>query len=220
MKSERGTNGFMRVALKFFSLLSLIVLFSSSAVLGQDQRPRLDVVYLENGGVRKGRIVERKPGESIKIETVEGQVFVYKISEIKRIERGTRVGQGRRGEQVQEKNPYVAAGLSFLFVGGGQYYNEQYLKGGALTGLYIGGWSIAFAAPENEGAVLTGLAIASASALYSLIDAPIVASNINDRARRQSRFGHLMEFQHKEYTVGLDPVHSRNGNGVRVAVHF
>ena len=45
----------------------------------------IDVVYLKNGSVIKGKIIEMTPGETIKIETADGSVFVYEMTEVERI---------------------------------------------------------------------------------------------------------------------------------------
>jgi len=47
----------------------------------------LDVVYLKNGNIIKGHIIEQIPGETIKIETLVGDIIVLKFSEIRRIEK-------------------------------------------------------------------------------------------------------------------------------------
>ncbi len=44
-----------------------------------------EVVYLKNGGVIRGLIIEQKPNESLKIQTVDGNVFVYKMDEVDKI---------------------------------------------------------------------------------------------------------------------------------------
>ena len=45
----------------------------------------VDVVYLKNGGVRRGLIIEQIPGESLKIKTNDGSVYVFKMDEIAKI---------------------------------------------------------------------------------------------------------------------------------------
>ena len=47
-----------------------------------------DVVYFKNGSIIKGAIVEMELDGNIKIETLGGSVFVYKMSEVQRIEKG------------------------------------------------------------------------------------------------------------------------------------
>lgn len=47
----------------------------------------MDVVYLKNGSMVKGVIVEQVPGKSIKIKTADGSEFVYGIAEVERFTR-------------------------------------------------------------------------------------------------------------------------------------
>ena len=44
-----------------------------------------DVVYLKNGAVIRGEIIEQVPGESLKIQTRDGSIFVYKMEEVSKI---------------------------------------------------------------------------------------------------------------------------------------
>ena len=44
-----------------------------------------DVVYLKNGSVIKGVIIEFIPNEKVKIQTVGGSIFVYTMDEIEKI---------------------------------------------------------------------------------------------------------------------------------------
>lgn len=44
-----------------------------------------DVVYLKNGSIIRGIIVEQVPNESIKIETRDGNLFFYRIDEIQKM---------------------------------------------------------------------------------------------------------------------------------------
>ena len=62
-----------------FILLALISfnLFSQSGYR--------DVVSLKNGSVIKGVIIEQIPGEKLKIETSDGSLFVYQMSEVAKI---------------------------------------------------------------------------------------------------------------------------------------
>ncbi|MFN4084273.1 MAG: hypothetical protein ACK4K9_11640 [Bacteroidia bacterium] len=45
----------------------------------------VDVLYLKNGSVIRGTIIEQVPNVQIKIQTKDGNIFVYKIEEIERI---------------------------------------------------------------------------------------------------------------------------------------
>lgn len=44
-----------------------------------------DVVYLKNGGIVRGMIIEQVPNVQLKIQTKDGNVFVYKMDEIGKI---------------------------------------------------------------------------------------------------------------------------------------
>lgn len=45
----------------------------------------LDVVYLKNGGVIKGMIIEQTPNVQIKIQSKDGSIFVYKMEEVEKM---------------------------------------------------------------------------------------------------------------------------------------
>ena len=60
----------------------LILLLGVSSSLAQKYE---DVVYLKDGGVRRGLILEEIPGESVKIKTNYGGIFVIKMSDISKI---------------------------------------------------------------------------------------------------------------------------------------
>ena len=47
----------------------------------------LDAVYLKNGSVIKGTITEQVPNVQIKIQTKDGNIFVYKFEEIEKMTR-------------------------------------------------------------------------------------------------------------------------------------
>lgn len=52
----------------------------------QNKLPQMiDVVYLKNGSIVKGMIIEQVPGVSIKIKTRDDSLFIFKIEEVERI---------------------------------------------------------------------------------------------------------------------------------------
>ncbi|MDR0430906.1 MAG: fibrobacter succinogenes major paralogous domain-containing protein [Tannerellaceae bacterium] len=61
----------------------LTVLLCSLSLFAQTT----DVVYLKNGSIIKARILEYKPGESVKIEIYDGSIFVYPVDEVQKIEK-------------------------------------------------------------------------------------------------------------------------------------
>lgn len=60
------------------------VLFALITTLTFAQRNYQDVVYLKNGSIIRGIIIEQIPNKSIKIETADRNVFVFQIDEIEK----------------------------------------------------------------------------------------------------------------------------------------
>ena len=63
--------------------ITLIIMFSYLGLYGQI--PQRDVVYLKNGSIIKGIIIEQIPNQTIKIQTADGSIFVYDMIDIVRI---------------------------------------------------------------------------------------------------------------------------------------
>ena len=68
--------------LRFTLLTCLIAFTATSQVFAQQME---DVVYLKNGGIVRGTIIEQIPGESLKIQTRDGNVLVFAMDEIARL---------------------------------------------------------------------------------------------------------------------------------------
>ena len=66
---------------RIFTLLLLLL----SCTLTFAQNNYQDVVYLKNGSVIRGVIIEQVPNESIKIETADKSIFVYPMDDIQKI---------------------------------------------------------------------------------------------------------------------------------------
>ena len=45
----------------------------------------IEVVYLKNGSIIRGLIIEQQPNVLIKIQTKDGSIFVYKMDEVEKI---------------------------------------------------------------------------------------------------------------------------------------
>ena len=102
----------------------------------------IDVVYLKNGSVLKGIIIEQKIGEYIKLEMYDGSVFVFENSKIDKIQKEKtsylskqvsnkyRESKKDNSYYIERKNPGVALILSLVvFPGIGQFYNGEVGKG-------------------------------------------------------------------------------------------
>ena len=64
-------------------ITTLCVLIGASSAIAQSNYE--DVVYLKNGSIIRGIITEQIPNESVKIQTKDKNVFVYKMDEISKI---------------------------------------------------------------------------------------------------------------------------------------
>ena len=62
-------------------LLAAVILLSVTALVAQTK----DIVYLKNGSVIKGMILEMIPEKTIKIQTADGNIFVYNMSEVEKV---------------------------------------------------------------------------------------------------------------------------------------
>lgn len=61
---------------------------TAGVVYGQAMK---DVIYLKNGSIAKGVIVEQTIGESVKLQTTDGNQFVYNINEIEKFDKETTI---------------------------------------------------------------------------------------------------------------------------------
>lgn len=69
----------------FFNRCFLFIAILMSCFLAtQAQVTKRDVVYLKNGSIIKGSILEMVPGGSLKIETADGSIFIYKMDEVEK----------------------------------------------------------------------------------------------------------------------------------------
>ncbi len=150
-----------------------------------------DVVYLKDGSVIRGTIVEQIPGESILIETADGNRFRYLMDQIQRIAKETdpRGAAETTVNPPGQKSPGTAAVLSALIVGAGQGYNGEWGKAGLFFGgaVLLGGAAIeAYNADEcyynDECSAAGGYALGwIALAIWSIVDAHKSAKAINQR---------------------------------------
>ncbi len=72
-----------------------LLLFALITTVSFGQSNYQDVVYLKNGSIIKGTIIEQVPNKSIKIETADRSVFVYQMDEIEKLTK--EVIQGKSG---------------------------------------------------------------------------------------------------------------------------
>jgi hypothetical protein len=68
--------------MKTLATLLLVLL----TIVATAQRKPINTVYFKNGSVIKGRIIEDKPGEKIRIETADKSIWVFNSSDVDKIE--------------------------------------------------------------------------------------------------------------------------------------
>ena len=138
----------LRPVVALLIVASVIVCMSTLSLAQQGTLQ--DVVYLKDGSVIRGIIIEQKPGKTIKLPTADGNIFVYKMDLIDKIEKEKTV---HTETTVQTEAPShatttgpatkVRAQGSFLF--GGAIYSGFYLGTGVRfganipPGIYVGG---------------------------------------------------------------------------------
>ena len=76
-----------------------ILLFSIITTVSFGQSNYQDVVYLKNGSIIRGVIIEQVPSESIKIETADKSVFVFQMDEIERFTKEPMQGRSPMASQ-------------------------------------------------------------------------------------------------------------------------
>lgn len=82
--------------MKKIALLIALMLSATGAMAQKN----VETVYLKNGGIVKGDIIEQVPGQSLKIKTKDGNVFVYQMDEVERItkeEKSVSSASGHKG---------------------------------------------------------------------------------------------------------------------------
>ena len=97
-------------------LFLFIVLFVTTVVSAQ-QNNLVDVVYLKNGSIIRGVIIEQVPNELIKLQTADGNLFVYQTSEIEKIIKEAPTTQTENTLAFGEKKSNQRRGYIGLSVG-------------------------------------------------------------------------------------------------------
>ena len=184
--------------LMFFVVLVLGLFIEAEAQVVEE------VVYLKNGSVIRGIIVEQIPNETLRIRTRGGSEFVFQMSEVLKItkelpvvEPPSQQDQPPPGGYIRQKDPAIAFLLSFLISGGGQFYTENYGEGAAHLivqivsfGLIVGAledndaWGRDYDGDDSIGAV--GVLVLLANWIYSMGTAPGQARAFNERQQAVS----------------------------------
>jgi hypothetical protein len=204
-----------KLAVLFVMLFFLVV----PAVIAQQQMD--DVLYLKDGSVVRGQIIEQVPNVSIKIQTRDGSIFTHRIEDIEKVLKEPSPNAGKR------KSPAMACLLSLLIPGTGQHYNGEHTKGVIQEVLFVGGIVLfintanalfRFDFSPEQGTKLTIASFLTyGSWLWSVIDAPLSAEKIN---RRSQQWGHMVEYEGRNHSLGFDLGLIKRGVGAQVTLHF
>ena len=171
-----------------FLILGIVVLSALGSNVFADT---IDVVYLKNGSIIKGIVIEIIPNETIKIEIADGSIFVYPIDEVERIEKIEVVDKKLR-TKVKLKSAGTARFISLttgLFVlGGGQLYNGQYAKAVGYAFLGFGAETFIFIGvnARQDSIVAAGLLMMISGYMYSVLDAGDSANRINTERLKEA----------------------------------
>ena len=84
-----------------FVLVPCLIVLATAPLFAQQME---DVVYLKNGEIVWGTIIEQIPGESLKIQTADGSVFAYAMDEISKIVKEPVMGDGRVGHRYRNRH--------------------------------------------------------------------------------------------------------------------
>ena len=161
-----------------------------------------DVVYLKNGSIIRGDIIEYAPNDTVKIMTTDGSVFVYDFAQVEKFAKEQSVGAiNKNAYSIEKKSPWLSGFLSFCIPGLGQFYNGENRKGwvdlatslGGFTGMYAGAYMVVRGAEYDyyygepkDGMVITGTVLMLAgmgtmlvNSIHSIVDAAKSSNRIN-----------------------------------------
>ena len=138
------------------SILFLVCLMGMAFAFAQSSLQ--DVVSLKNGSIIRGEIVEMISGETVKIITADGSVFVYPFADVEKFSKEEAVINTNMAIALEKKSPWLSGFLSFCIPGFGQFYNGEDRKGwvdlatslGGLTGAYIGSEMVIYGAEHRR----------------------------------------------------------------------
>ena len=144
-----------------------------------------EVVYLKNGGILRGVIIEQVPNTSLKVQMRDKSIIACRYDEVERI---TKENIYSTDKTTMIRKPALAWMWSFFFPGAGQIYNGQILKGALMLvgGIILTQWRgdilhlIGEAFDGNIGSFVFSVLVVLLW-IWSQIDAPIFANKLNNR---------------------------------------
>lgn len=206
---------------KIFVLIA--ILFAGLSMYAQNNTQ--DVVYLKNGGILKGVIIEQVPGVSLKIQTADGSVFVYPIEEVEKMAKETPTVQSQQQTNSNfstknptepkykvssRKSPFAAGLLSFFIPGAGQLYATDFQTGWGYVAWALLGYpalvGTCFLFGYEFGTVMS--IVLSAVQFWVCIDSIIDAVNLAKKVNLEN--GYLSMKINDKVSLGVRPELSYN----------
>jgi hypothetical protein len=103
--------------------LALCITLALASLPGSTHAASREVIFLKNGSIIKGDIIEQVPQLSLKMRTNDGSVFVYKMEEVEKITKedipGAQAESGMFGGGVSAPEPARQSALSISPASGG-----------------------------------------------------------------------------------------------------
>lgn len=152
-------------------LFFVLVLSVFTAMTVSAQESETVTLKLKNGISVTGQIIE-KTGEIFKVKTAEGDVFIYRTSEISRIEEQDSLDSEREPKRLKGNRPiYFKKGYrSFIEFSGCGALSDESFMGSRVSLTYVGGYNIS---PYFYFGLGTGVALTGLNANARTLDIPI-----------------------------------------------
>lgn len=149
----------------FSKIFLLIGILLSLSLVIYAQEVSEDVVYLKNGSVIRGIIIEQVPGKSLKLKTRDGNIFVYSFEDIEKITK-EEAHQYSMVKKTSQAAPLGNVGLSFQPLGFLQFgpviQADFKVAANTVLGPQIRFWGLGYAShavSEYEELSLTSMAV-------------------------------------------------------------
>lgn len=199
----------------------------------------IDVIYLKNGDIVKGIIIENAPNDYVKIQLQGGSIFTYKYSDIQKFttefrsqEKPKTTGSDANKMMLYEtgkKNPTLAVLLSCLLSSTGHAYAGNWGRGLLFTGGRVGCAIFAMTAGIEEkteyygyyyeettveitGAYYIGMGGVMIISIWEMIDAASEAKRYNMKLHNRI-FSNQPDF-------GLNIVPTKDGGKLMLSCNF
>ena len=130
---------------KYLFSFFLLIAFTSFTYAQQNYQ---DVVYLKNGSIIRGMIIEQVPNKSIKIETSDKSLFVYQIDEVEKITKELARTDTRSSKLSGKRKGYIGISMG-ASIPVGAYADPS--DGAAKTGVQLNLANFGYLFTENIG---------------------------------------------------------------------